>query len=137
MLYLLNGITSSMLEGNLVVIRKISANEARRIISKNRFFSAIGHKGNAELMTKILGIKVDYNRVMVKLFPFDKAIVFQPIIRLPEGAVLTAEELAKIPCGWFLVCVYPCSLWGLLRALWQQFLSNIYRVCEQFLNIFR
>ena len=74
----------------------ISVMEAKQLIQKG-FISAIGHEGTAKLLTKKLGIEIPVNRIAIEMQPGDKAIVFQLKQRLPEGVVLTEEELKKIP----------------------------------------
>lgn len=58
--------------------------------------SAIGHPGTAEVMTQVLGFEVKANRAYITLNPGDMALVFQITERLPEGKVLTAEELKEL-----------------------------------------
>jgi hypothetical protein len=61
------------------------------------YVSAIGHEGTAKLLSTILGMEVPVNRVQIQMQPGDDAIVFQVLQRLPEGVVLTEEQLKKIP----------------------------------------
>ena len=42
---------------------------------------------------------------MVKMKEGDMAIVFQLLQRLPEGKVLTEEEIKQLPSAWFMVIV--------------------------------
>jgi len=76
---------------------QISVDEAKKLLENNEFISAIGHKGTAELLTKLLDIEIPANRIAIKMQVGDKAIVFQLLQRLEEGKVLTEEELKKIP----------------------------------------
>jgi hypothetical protein len=65
--------------------------------------SAVGHKSTADLLTKLLGFEVAYNRVQVRLEKNDVALVFQLLTRLEEGRVLTEEELKNISYKLYLV----------------------------------
>jgi hypothetical protein len=58
--------------------------------------SAIGHKSTAEILSRILGFEVSAQRIGVELDRGDAAIAFALDFRLPEGKVLTEEELMKI-----------------------------------------
>ena len=60
------------------------------------FTSAIGHEGTAVLLYQITGIPVPTNRIAIKMQPGDTAIVFRVLERLPEGKVLSYEELKNI-----------------------------------------
>jgi len=64
---------------------------------KAGYVSAIGHEGTAKLLSTILGMEVPVNRIQIQIQPGDDAIVFQVLQRLPEGAVLTEEQLKKVP----------------------------------------
>ena len=60
------------------------------------YVSAIGHEGTAEILSKLLGFEVSANRISVKMETGDKAVVFRMLERLPEGKILTSEELEKL-----------------------------------------
>jgi predicted AlkP superfamily phosphohydrolase/phosphomutase len=79
-----------------VVLEKISTEEAREILKNNQFTSAIGHEGTSKLLTDILGVNIPTNRTSVYFEPGDTAIHFFLKERLPEGKVLTKEELEKL-----------------------------------------
>ena len=76
--------------------KRISIEETRELL-KDGFISAVGHQGTAELLSKLLGIEIPHNRVMVKMKTGDKAVVFRVLQRLPEGTVLNEEEIKKVP----------------------------------------
>lgn len=59
--------------------------------------SAIGHAGTAALLQRLLGIEVPMQRQAIRMQPGDSALVFRLTKRLPEGAVLDAEQLAAWP----------------------------------------
>lgn len=59
--------------------------------------SAIGHEGTAQVLSKILEVPVETRRVTIRMEVGDRAIVFRLLRRLPEGVVLSAEELQWLP----------------------------------------
>lgn len=74
----------------------IGVGEARELLSGG-FTSAIGHGTTAEFLRFILGLDVPLNRIRVEMRPGDRAVVVRMLERLPEGKVLGAEELGKVP----------------------------------------
>lgn len=72
-------------------ITPISEGLTKKIISEG-FVSAIGHQDTANVLTNILGVKVDNNRVNVSLDEDTVLIVAQVVGgRLPEGATELPE----------------------------------------------
>ena len=84
----------------IVVQRLIGVEEAKQLLSKG-FISAVGHQSTAEIMSVVLGIPVQYNRVQVFLEPGDEAICFVLKARPLEGRVLSREELESV--GYYFV----------------------------------
>ena len=74
----------------------ITIEEAKQILINNPFISAIGHEGTAKLLSKLLGINIPVNRITVFFEPDDIGIHFFLKQRLPEGKVLSQEELEKL-----------------------------------------
>jgi hypothetical protein len=99
MKYLLNSmivpVDFSALNVATITMRKIQPDEVRKLLSDG-FISAVGHPGTAQLLTELLGIQVPVNRVAVQLKSDDIGIHFVLRERLPEGKVLSKEELAKL-----------------------------------------
>ena len=93
-LYLLN--TPILTEYGEYSFKKISKEEAIEEMGYG-FVSAIGHEGTANLMSQLTGMTIPVNRVAIKMQPGDKAVVFRVLTRLPEGKVLSYEELSQIP----------------------------------------
>lgn len=58
--------------------------------------SAVGHFAAAELLTRLLQVEVRMNRQMFAQEIGQKALVFKLLGRLPEGKVLTLEEIDEI-----------------------------------------
>ena len=93
-LYILN--TPILTEYGNYSFRKSSLSEVKELLSQG-FVSAIGHEGTAALMAHLTGMQIPVNRVAIKMQPGDIAIVFRMLTRLPEGKIVTQEELEKVP----------------------------------------
>ena len=48
-------------------------------------------------MTQLTGVQIPVNRVAIRMQPGDIAVIFRVLKRLPEGKVLSDEELSKVP----------------------------------------
>lgn len=59
--------------------------------------SGIGHEGTAMLLSTLLKRQIPLSRTRVKMTVGDRALVFRLLDRLPEGRVLSAEELSHAP----------------------------------------
>jgi hypothetical protein len=88
-----------------VRIRKLSLLEVKEIkeMLQNGFVSIIGHESTAEVLSSLLGIAIPMNRSSIKLQKTDTLIVFQIRARLPEGKILSKEELENLPIEFFVV----------------------------------
>jgi hypothetical protein len=65
------------------------------------FTSAVGHAATAEFLARVLGVVVPVNRIAIDMQPGDAALVLRLTERLPEGRMLTAEELKdRHEIGW-------------------------------------
>jgi len=94
-----NAFSVNMLGTNDIALRfrKISLDLAREIVKLNgNYISIVGHEATAKLLSSLLGVEVPTNRVNYTFSPADLLLVFTISYRLPEGKVLTAEELEKI-----------------------------------------
>jgi len=83
-------------------IKKIDLETAKLSLPKN-FISAVGHQATAEMISGLLDVKVEVNRIQIFFEIGDKALAFVPRQRLPEGKVLSKEELLKIPLDIFFI----------------------------------
>ena len=104
--YLANAFSLSMLPPKNVVIsvEEINVEKAREALLSG-FESAIGHEATAQFLTYLLGFPVPIKRVPIQLNSGDALIVFQLLSRLPEGKILTVEEMRQIPYKFFAVKV--------------------------------
>lgn len=74
----------------------ITPGEARQRIAGG-YVSAIGHEASATFLSAVLGITLPANRIAVAMQPADQALVLRLKRRLPEGKLLSADELAAVP----------------------------------------
>ena len=61
------------------------------------FVSAIGHGASAQILSELLKIDIPVARIQVNLQPGDRALILRLKQRLPEGRVLTPDELRGWP----------------------------------------
>ena len=106
-LYITNAFSVNMVpltqaeEWASVYIKRIDVELARAIITGRKnagwnIVSAVGHAGTAQIMTQLLSFEVPVNRIAIKLNEGDEAIVFQVLERLPEGKVLSKDEIETL-----------------------------------------
>jgi hypothetical protein len=98
---LLNAVSLSMIPEEwtetTLRVRKVSLEEVKKMLTTNQFESAIGHEATANFLTSVLGIPVKAERKQVTFQPDTLYVVFQIVAgRLPEGRVLTEEELRAV-----------------------------------------
>lgn len=93
-LYLLNAPILTSFGG--FMYSSITLEEAKRLIKETGFTSAIGHESTAKFISEILGVPIPMNRISIHMNNNDMAIVFKLTDRLPEGRVLTLEEMKNI-----------------------------------------
>jgi hypothetical protein len=74
--------------------KSISLDEARRILSSNKFISAIQYQWDADLFRDLLGIYVPVNRAAIKLDVNDIAVVFSFPERFSEGGEPLKRDLS-------------------------------------------
>jgi len=89
-----------------VKVRKISIEEAKELLRKSEFISAVGHEATASFLSKLFQVNIPYNRIYIKYRPSDKAICLKVLQRLPEGKVLSEEEIKQIPFEIYLLEFY-------------------------------
>ena len=79
----------------------ITPDEARNRLAQG-FVSAVGHEASASFLTTLLGVDVPCNRISVTMQPGDAALVIRLNARLPEGKLLSAEEMQAVnfELGW-------------------------------------
>ncbi|MEM3488155.1 MAG: DUF1874 domain-containing protein [Nitrososphaerota archaeon] len=104
-LYLASAFALGMIEEPIALLKvvRIDVEDAQRWLRVSKYVSIVGHESTANLMSTLLSLPVSVNRANIKLKRGDRVIVFQIMTRLPEGKVLSEEELKSIPTAWYLV----------------------------------
>ena len=77
-------------------LKSISLKEARDLVALCDYQSYIGHDSTAQIMTELLGVKVEANRVGWFPEPGDSALCFKLNSRPKEGTILSREQLEEI-----------------------------------------
>jgi len=86
-----------------VYIREADNEEVKDSLHELKSF--IWHESIATLISEKIGGKVSVNRSTLSMGNGDSCYIFQLLQRLPEGKVLSTEELKHIPSRWFKVSV--------------------------------
>jgi len=103
--YLANAFSLSMLVPPASIrVTEITVDDVKRIVAQG-FVSAIGHEATAKIVTSRIGVSVQVNRISIQLKPSDILVVFQLLTRLPEGKVLSEQEMMQVQAKWYLVTV--------------------------------
>lgn len=77
-------------------ISDISSEDAKNLLNKNGFISAIGHKSTAEAISDSFGMDIPMNRIDFKQEVGQKAVVFKLNKRPIEGSILDRQEIEEI-----------------------------------------
>jgi len=93
-LYVLN--TPVLTDWGEYSFRKLGEEEAITLLREKPFVSAVGHEATAHFLSWLTGISIPVNRVAIKMAAGDRAVVFRVLMRLPEGKVLSEEELELV-----------------------------------------
>ena len=84
-------------------ISELTLEEAKKLVSDGAFISAVGHPATAELLSQLLGVQVIPNRIEANMNKGDIAVVFKLVGRLPEGKILSLEELKQLQYKFYLI----------------------------------
>ena len=77
-------------------VNEVGLEDVKEFLQENSFISAVGHQSTADVMSRLLGIQIPFNRIQIQLKEGDVVIVFQLLTRLEEGKILTEDELSKL-----------------------------------------
>lgn len=80
----------------LYQVSDLTGAEARELIAKYGFVSAVGHVASARVLSSILRVEVPMNRIQYSQGVGQKAIALKLNLRPPEGKVLNAEQMFKV-----------------------------------------
>lgn len=106
-------------------LKKVSLEEACKLVTGAVINSAIGHEATAKIMDTLLGIEVPVNRQAYQSKPGDVALVFKLKGRPPEGKILTVEEMNAIGYEFFVLTHLPTDdLKAKIRALVDRQMAN-------------
>lgn len=97
MIYLSNAFTSRMLD-NRKLSEVLFYPVKKEDIAKQEFYSVVGHKETADVLTNMLGKGVVFNREFVKLHEGDIMYVAQieQNVRLPEGCTKLPDDCTMV-----------------------------------------
>jgi hypothetical protein len=79
----------------MVKMDKLTAQEATELL-QGEFVSAIGHQGSADAIEATTGVKPVVSRIQASWQVGDRALCFKLNGRLPEGAIISAQECQEI-----------------------------------------
>ena len=65
-------------------------------LEDNELVNAIGHDSTVNLINKLCDVQLQKNRVEIKMSEGDRALVIMVAERLPEGKVLSDEEIENM-----------------------------------------
>jgi hypothetical protein len=107
---LANAFSLSMLTSTpaTILVKELSLEEVQGLLAEG-FESAIGHESTAFFLSKLLGVEVKADRRQITIDANTILVVFQLLSRLPEGRVLTEEEIASVKYKFYLVSLEQCS----------------------------
>lgn len=90
----------------LIRMQKIPLEMAQSITEMNDFISAIGHDATAIIISRLLKQEIKPNRLNTDLQPGDEVIAFKLKERLPEGKILSEQELENLPYDFYWVNLF-------------------------------
>lgn len=107
MLYVGNAFSLAMLEWDAKVeVRWIGLEDAKKLVAiAENIKSIIGHESTAQVASALLGVELKTNKEAIKLTENDVLLVFQLMQRLPEGKILSTEEVKNLQFRWAVVVV--------------------------------
>jgi methylase of polypeptide subunit release factors len=87
---------------SLVLVKRITLEEAKKMLQAG-FESAVGHESTANVLSQLLGIQIKAERRQITLTSDTILLVFQLLSRLPEGKILSMEELMQVQYAFYTV----------------------------------
>jgi len=103
--YLSTTFSPMMLGGGVAgYVREITLAQARDIL-QDPFTSAVGHEVTAEILSALLGRKIDFNRINLVLKSGDQVVCVVPKFRAEVAREFTREEVEAAGVRCFQVLV--------------------------------
>jgi hypothetical protein len=75
---------------------QITLRQAIELVKENESQSAIGHTATAEVLSNLLEIEVETNRIEYVQKIGEVALIFKLKARIPEGKILNQSEIEEI-----------------------------------------
>ena len=94
--YLVNAFSLSMLSQYPALVKVEEVTREEFCSEASSATSAIGHQGTAAVLSQLCGFPIQANRTSIQLQRGDVALVFQLLVRLEEGRILTAQEVEAL-----------------------------------------
>lgn len=88
--------TSILTAYGIFEFQPLTLEKARSLVLVNEVVSAIGHQATAEILSDLLGISVNANRIEYIQSVGETALIFKLKNRIPEGKVLNRTEIEEI-----------------------------------------
>jgi len=82
-------------DGNYT-LTTITTIQAQELAQNNQILSAVGHEATAQVLTTILGVDIPVNRILFAQEVGQQAIVLKINGRIPEGKILSLEDIEEI-----------------------------------------
>lgn len=76
-------------------LETVSLEEARQMV-KGKITSFVGHQPTNDVLTRLLGVEIPYNRGLFDQQVGQVALVFKLNGRIPNGAQLSEQEIGEI-----------------------------------------
>lgn len=104
--------------------RTITLREVKNIVERYqeesgyKILSAIGHEATANVLERLLGLNDLYNRIQYTQEDSDMVICFKLKSRIPEGVILTVDEIEKVGYEFKLIrdITYYASYYNIVRG---------------------
>jgi len=129
MLYLMSTTVVPAGAAGTCEVLPVTAACARELAQRHAFTSAVGHDSTAGIMSTLLGVPVEANRLTVAPEVDDRFLCFKLRQRPPEGAILDADTLEAIGYEWCIMHYSAPAEAGILDhyhfGSWEDFASHI------------
>jgi hypothetical protein len=86
----------------ILKVKEAGIEEIKELLARG-FESAVGHESTAAFLTSKLGIEVKADRRQITIDTNTVLVVFQLMSRLPEGKVLSEQEMSEIKYRFYVV----------------------------------